>query len=358
MSELQAGLTLDFLSQQRQSPFTLMAGDDLGASPILVKPKLVGIWSRSPDHYGDQVETSLRMTHRGTRRLRLYCSRQLAETARLSVHTGEATALGRRTARRTETLTWTNRNSQSLRFTYDELSVEVVDKTRFFNREGHEVSPPVFLPDQGLFYHTEAVTGALVVQYSPEFSLFEVRYDMGEEQMDPDRFREMKLAWLAGNIRDSDIPPVHVIALAEGHATQLSFQRQFWPEGSVGKRGYANEPAPPPFDLLPLLEDLDPCWKKCWQQITGGSQTITPNDYLAISECVASANRDTPLHYVETDRQTQVERIYNQDDADVYIDVERPVSLTMQLTPANGEPTCEGWDAHPYLPEITFRFSQ
>jgi hypothetical protein len=357
MSEVKAGLTLDFLSRKKQSSFVLMVGDELGSSPIQVRPKTVRAWQMGSNDYGKFLKTTLKMTHPGVRRLRLYCSRQVAQAVKLSVHGGQAAPLGRRQSPRTETLTWTNKQSQSLRFPYDNPTAVIIDKTRFFDTSGTEVEPPTFIPGQAVFHHEKVVTGAIVVEYSPEFSLFEISYGMGEEQMDPDRFTEMKLAWLAGNIRDVDIPPVHVIALAEGHATQLSFQRQFWPEGSVGREGYANDTTPPPIEFFPLLADADPCWNSCWQQVTGGAEQIGPEEYLAIQECIQKANEPAPLQYVEIDRESLVERIYSQSNPNVYIDVERPITLTMKLGRADGKEVCDDWDPYPYLPLLTFRFN-
>jgi hypothetical protein len=363
MSELNAGLTLDFLSQQKQSSFALVIGDELGSSPIQVKPKTVGAWSRRPDkvekyleNYEKQLPTTLKMTAPGLRRLRLYCSKEAAKSARLSVHVGQATNLGRREEKITETLTWTNKRSQSLRFTYDNPTAVIIDKTRFFAEDGSEVDAPSFIPGRAVFHHNQAVTGALVVEYSPEFSLFEIEYEMGEEQIDQERFKEMKLAWLAGNIRDADIPPVHVVALAEGHATQISFQRKFWPEGSVSKRGYIGDQTPPGMEhILTFIED-EPCWEACWQKVTGGSTELGYEDYLAIQECVEAANDPAPLQYVETDREIRTERIYTQGTINDYIDVEHPVTLTMKLGRADGMEVCDNWDPYPYLPQLTFRF--
>jgi hypothetical protein len=357
MSQLNAGLTLDFLSQQKRSSFVLMVGDELGSSPIQVRPKIVGLWSRTPDHYADQYKSTLKMTKPGLRRIRLYCSKKTAQTARLSVHTGSAEALGRRQAKITETLTWTNKNSQSLKFPYDNPTAIIVDKTRFFAQNGEEVEPPTYILSQGIFYHAQAVTGAMVVEYQPEFSLYSVEYDMGDEQMEPERLMEMKQAWLAGNIRDCDIPPVNIIALAEGHATQLSFARQFWPEGSLGKQGYADEITPPSIELLPQTKDLDSCWELCWQKVADGRIDLTEEEYSAILQCVESAQAPTQLQYVETSRQTQIERIFNQNSEDIYIDVERPVTMTMKLARGDGKESCENFETYPYLPEITFRFN-
>ncbi|MBF0380684.1 MAG: hypothetical protein HQL69_06685 [Magnetococcales bacterium] len=357
MKELNADLTLDFLSRQKRSSFVLMVGDDLGSSPIQVRPKIVGFWSRTPDHYADQYKTALKMIKPGVKRIRLYCAKDIASTARLTVHSGNAKAIGRRKAPLTETLTWTNKNSQSLRFPYDNPTAVVVDKTRFFAQNGEEVEPPTYIASQGIFHHAKAVTGAMVVEYQPEFSLFSVEYDMGEEQIEPERLQEMKQAWLAGNIRDCEIPPVYVIALAEGHATQLAFDRQFWPEGSLGKRGYINETLPPPIELLPQVEDPDLCWDSCWQQIADGKIDLTEEEYSAILMCAEASQNPGKLQYVETSRQTQVDRIFNQDSEDIYIDVERPTTMTMKLSRVDGKESCADWELYPYLPEITFRFN-
>ncbi|MBF0448588.1 MAG: hypothetical protein HQL67_10330 [Magnetococcales bacterium] len=358
MNLLSTGLRLDFLSQQISSRFHLSTGDDLGSVPIQLKAHVVGFWSRNPDHYGDQIKTSLRMIRPGVRRVRLYCDEQAAKSARLIVHGGEPAPLGRRQAPLTEVLTWTNSQNRSLKYAYDHPNVRIIDKTPFYDENGQEQSPPGYIPHLGAFYHPQPVTGALVVEYSPAFSLFEVTYTLGEEQMEAARFKEMQLAWLAGNIRDCDIPAVHLIALADGQATQLSFQRQFWPEGADGKGGHAGDAIPSLTDLIPLIEELDPCWKNCWQQLTGGEKNLTTSQYLAIISCVESASAPAPVQYVEIDRQSQVERIFSPDSEALFVDVERAVTLTMKRQRADGKTGCNQQALYSDLPEITFRFNQ
>lgn len=356
MNTLSAGYTLDFLHQRQISPFKLACGDELGCSPLQVRPKVVGYWSRNPDRFGGQIQTTLTMTQPGVQRIRLYCSEAIARSARLIVHEGEAVSLGRRQEEIIETLTWTRKQNQSLRYPHDAPSARVVDQTRFFNGNGMEVDPPIFLQNRGLFHHAQEVTGALVVAYQPGFTLFEVTYGLGEGQMTPERLREMKLAWLAGNIRDCDIPPVRVIALAEGYADQLTFPRRFWPEGALGRRGYALDAPPPNRDSL--WETRDTCWERCWQSITGGVFPISSEQYRAIEACVESAQQPTHFQYVETDRKTKVEKIFHPDDAEIYVEVERPVTLTMRLERADGHPFCDREEgSYPYLPELVFRFN-
>ncbi|MBF0358952.1 MAG: hypothetical protein HQL70_10120 [Magnetococcales bacterium] len=355
MSELNAGFTLDFLSQQKRSSFLLVFGDDLGSSPIQVRPQVVKAWSRDPDLHAEQMVNSLQMVKPGKRRVRLYCSKETAQSAKVKIYSGSASSVGRRQERVLETLTWTNKTSQSLKFPYDNPTAVVVDKTSFFNQSGEEVEPPTYIPNQGIFHHSQTVTGAVVVEYSPEFSLFEVEYDMGE--MDAERLIEMKLAWLAGNIRDCDIPPVHVVAIADGHAAQISFQRQFWPERTHGKNGYVAAPVIPSRTQLSGGEGLDPCWNSCWQQINGGELDMSMDEYLAIVECVKMSNEQPQLQYVEISRETKTERIFNNNDSEIYIDVERPTLLTMKLSRADGKEFCGEWENYAYLPEIIFRFN-
>ena len=358
-------MTLDFLSRQKRSSFVLVAGDDLGSSPIQVKPKSVGAWSRRKDkmdryreNYEKLLPTTLQMTAPGIRRLRLYCSRETARSARLSVHVGKATTLGRRREKLIETLTWTNRQSQSLRFAYDAANPVIVDNTRFFAEDGREVDAPTLIPGQGIYHHAEPVTGAMVVEYEPEFSLYEIEYEMGEEQIDAARFREMKLAWLAGNIRDADIPPVHVTALAEGHATRIAFQRRFWQEGSTSKRGYASDKEEPTVEQMITFVEDDPCWQACRQKVVGDKVDLEFEDYLAIQRCVEAANAPAQLQYVETARENTVKRLYDGLGGNTYIDFNYPTTLTMKLARVDGMEMCDEFDPYPYLPEIVFRFNR
>ena len=355
-----ASLKIDFMASQPREPFVLTLGDDQGSVPLRVYPMVVNSWTRKPGSYDALLANALSMQSPGVRRVRLYCPVRLAVETRLLVHGGRQRYLGRRKEPRVETLTWNRDLACSLRFFYDRPDISILEQTRFFDNDGNETSPPEYIPSQGLFRHAQEVTGALVVEYLPGFSLYEIKYDSGEEQVTQKAFREMKLAWLAGNIRDAIIPLVRVIAISSKNATQLTFPRSFWPEHSAARQWFQEEAKEP--EMLPVACGFrvnpggatDPCWSRCKEKIKPDDNYLTQADRQAILDCVEQGKR--PLyHYVEKKRSVKIERIYSHNDPEVYVDVERPVELVFRFQRADDSP-CVDPSPPGCCPELVLRF--
>ena len=276
MSSLFDSLRIDFSETQAREPFVLSLGDDQGSMPLRVYPLIVNSWSQKPGIYDALLDRALRMKVAGVRRIRLYCPAHSALESRLFVHGGQHHYLGRRQEPLVETLSWNQEESHRLRFFYDQPTVRILEKTLFFDDDGEETSPPEYTPSQGTFRHVQKVTGSMVVEYYPGFSLYEIEYDTGEEQMTEKAFREVKRAWLAGNIRDAVIPAVRVMALNGKSATQLSFQRAFWPEHSSVRSWFQEEVSEP--EMVPVpggfrfdpADAVDSCWSRCKEKIKPG----------------------------------------------------------------------------------------
>lgn len=360
MNAITAGLKVDFISRLAQEPFVLQSGDDQGSVPIRVRPMVVGSWTRTQGVYDDFLDQALLMTAHGSRRVRLYCAEAVAPGVRFTVAGGSHRCLGRRWGTVTETLTWVRSQTRRLPFFYDAPQAKVVDHTRFFDNDGQEAALPDYHPGQGAYHHPQAVTGAMVVEYQPGFSLYEVQYDTGESRILPARFREMKLAWLAGNIGDVEVPPVLVIAMAQGQAAQLALPRDFWPHRAWARQGYSFAPQEP--ELIPdgagyRLQETratHACWVACKEKIRPDGNFLTAADVEAIRACVEQSQ--SPIyHYVETARSTRVERIFDPNDDSVYIDVERPTELKMRYQRADDGP-CDQAPPVSCCPELTLRF--
>lgn len=360
MSAFVTSLKLDMAPSQRRSPFVLSVGDDQGAVPVRVTPKVVHAWSRKPGVYDALLDDTLRMKTPGVRRVRLYCPVRVASEARLVVHGGQARYVGRRTEPLVETVTWIQNRARSLRFFHDRPDLRILEQTRFFDNHGHEVSPPAYVPSKGGFRHDQEVTGAMMVSYDPGFSLYEIQYDTGEAQMSASAFREVKLAWLAGNIRDAIIPPVRIIALSGEHATQVSFPRAFWPEHSAVRQWFQEDGEEPA--MIPVAggfrvdpdSGVDACWARCKEKVKPEDNYLTAEDRQAILDCVEQG-KNPRYHYVESKRTAKTERIHSQNDPEVYVDVERPVELIFRLQRADDAP-CVDPAPPPCCPELILRF--
>ncbi len=358
---LKSGLKIDWISRQAEPVvFDLRLADDRGARPVQVKPVVVPIWSRRPGIYDHLLTEALQMRATGRRRLRLYCPKSYANQVRMTVHGGSTRCLGRRYEPMIETLTWVQGHDQRLRYHYDRPEAEIMERTRFFDVDGRETDPPVWLPAEGRFHHPQPVTGALVVAYRPGFSLYEIDYDTGVDRISPEWFREMQYAWLAGNIQDVAIPPVRVVAIAGERAAQTTFPRAFWPNRSTVRGGYEwpnGEPVlEPEGDGYRIRSEsgADLCWRLCRQSIKPDGGFLSESELQAVRECVQQG-RNPIYHYVETKRTVRTERIYSVDDAEVYVDVERQVELVMKQRRVDAGP-CPESEPAPCCPELVFRF--
>ncbi|MBF0418118.1 MAG: hypothetical protein HQL86_07720 [Magnetococcales bacterium] len=363
MNSPQAALLLNFTprDQGEKLPFELRLADDHGAQPVQVKPVLVDRWTRDRplETYARWLDQALLQVASGIRRVRLYCARTRADQVRLTVMGGTAGALGRRQESLIETLTWVGARSRRLRYHYDRPEVRILEQSRFFDAQGAETHAPRFDPESASFVHDQQVTGALVIEYTPEFSLYEITYDNGASQASAELFREMRLAWLAGNIHDAAVPPVRIIAVGPNDAAQLSFPRAFWPAHADTASGHGISD-PPPFTKEGKEYRYKPpakptCWDRCKQSIQPNNNLLNEREMTAIRDCVESAH--TPkFQYVEQSREVVMDRIFAPGSTEIYIDVERTVEMVLTLQRADSNP-CEQTSQNGCCPELTLRFA-
>ncbi len=361
MNSLDAGLLLNFVNQPDtiQTPFVLQTDEDRGAVPIQVRPATVPSWSREPEAFSDYLPQALIMEAPGRQRIRLYCPKATVSTVRLLVQGGSSKRLGRRQKPIVETLIWVRGQNRKLRYHYDQPTITIVDHTRFFNADGQESPLPVYDQSTGTFHHAQEVTGALVVRYAPGFLLYEIEYDVGESQIPAEWLREMKLAWLAGNIHTATIPPVRVIAMGTSEADQLTFPRIFWPSHAMTRTGYRSTVTPQVkpngsgYTVQPQ-GFTDPCWQRCKEKIQPNGNQLSAAQMQAVRNCVA-AEKSPKYHYVEASRIIRTERLFAPDNADLYIDVARPVEIVMRLQRAD-EGVCDNHPPPSCCPELRLRF--
>lgn len=361
MSTLDTHLLLNFVNQADtvQEPFFLQLDENRGAIPLQVRPLTVSSWTRASEEYETYLDRALVMEARGRQRVRLYCAKALVSSCRLLVQGGSYQRLGRRQQPILETLVWVRASSRRLRYHHDRPSMRIIEQTRFFSVDGQETSLPQYDQATGSFHHSMEVTGALVVEYSPGFTLYEIEYDTGEAQVPAEWFREMKLAWLAGNLFNATIPPVRIIAMGPKQADQLAFARDFWPSHSSVRTGYRSaviphvEPDGEGYQVKPTLDD--PCLQRCKEKIQPHGSYLTAAQMQAVRNCV-EAEKSPKYQYVEESRTTRIERISAPDNPDVYIDVARPLELVMQLKRADGG-VCDNHSPSGCCPELRLRFA-
>ncbi|MBF0212195.1 MAG: hypothetical protein HQM00_01380 [Magnetococcales bacterium] len=363
MTSLQTELRLDFAPQAQSHPesFELRAIEERGSVPLQVRPVLVPAWTRTDalEEYAPWLDKALIQIAPGRKRVRLYCSREVASRSRLTVQGGVPLPLGRRQEPLVETLVWVQTHSKRLRHFHDRPQARILDHTRFYDRDGQELPLPEYDPDSASFHHPQAVTGALVVEYTPGYSLYEIVYDSGEAQLSAEWFREMKLAWLAGNIHDATIPVVRVIAIGPEMVDQLTFTRNFWPSHAgvrTGFRALDDEPFVREGDGYRYIPRADhSCWERCKERVQPDRALLTTKEMIAVRNCV-SAEQAPRFHYVEESRVVRTERISAPDNPELYIDVARPVELVMKLKRAD-DAVCDQQPPAGCCPEITLRFS-
>lgn len=363
MTTPQEALLLDCTPRAKaeRPPFELRVADDRGARPVQVRPALVANWTleRPLEAYASWLDQALIQVAPGVRRIRLYCARESADPVRLTVMGGTANALGRRQESLIETLTWVQTRVKRLRYHHDRPTARILEQSRFFDAQGEETHPPRFDPESASFVHDQEVTGALVVTYTPEFSLYEITYDNGASQASPELFREMCLAWLAGNIHDAAVPPVRIIAVGPNDATQLAFSRAYWPARADTPSGHRIQD-PSPFSKEGASYRYKPparptCWDRCKQTIQPNSSLLNEREMSAIRDCVEAASNPR-FQYVEESRQVRMERIFAPGSTEIYIDVERTVGMVLKLKRADGSP-CDQSSQNGCCPELTLRFA-
>ncbi|MEO5345865.1 MAG: hypothetical protein H7834_05745 [Magnetococcus sp. YQC-9] len=361
MTALEASLQLAFppLSQTVHEPFELRLFTDRGARPVQVRPALVPAWTweHPLEAYAKWLDGALLQQAPGHRRIRLYCTRAAAEKTRLTVMGGTAIDLGRRQEVLIETLVWVRATTKRLRYCYDQPEARIFEHSRFFDAQGRETELPHYDPESATFTHAAAVTGALVVEYTPEFTLYEITYDSGFSQTTPEIWRDMRLAWLAGSIHDAAVPPVRIIAVGPTSADQLTFSRDFWPARADTATGFKAS------DIVPFSKEGSSyrykpsgdssCWDRCKQRIQPDSSLLSEREMTAIRNCVQTA-QNPRFQYVEESRVTRLERIFAPDNPQLYIDVARTVEMVLKLKRADDNP-CEAQSG--CCPELTLRFA-
>ncbi|MEO5362457.1 MAG: hypothetical protein H7838_02345 [Magnetococcus sp. DMHC-8] len=316
-SHLLASCTLQVSAGQPPDPFVLQTGHDLGSRPVRLQPVRVNAWSLQTGIHDRFLPMAMQMQAPGLQRVRLYCADRPAQEVRLLVDgEGSARCLGRRQEPVVEILTWVQSRSQPLRFGYDQPPVTIRESTRFFDNDGQEVARPLYRSDLGAFQHGQPVTGALVVEYRPACFLYEIAYGTGEQVASAQGFQALKRAWLAGNIHDAVIPPVHIIALSRHQAAQLTLPRRFWPNSS--------------------------------------SATLQFQDTEALQLCTEEHGQER-YQYVENGRETAAERIYSRHDPNSYVDILRTVAISFERQAVNGVPCTEAAAGGP-SPQMLLRF--
>ncbi|MBF0369470.1 MAG: hypothetical protein HQL52_08450 [Magnetococcales bacterium] len=295
-----AGLKIDFKSIEEAGPAALVEEIGEGATPVIVEPYGVNLYDRLYGEYDLQdYASSLVQREWGKRRVRLYCS-SAARSGGLTVEVddGSAKKLGTRSEKITETLIFRRARSQQLVYHYDSPSVSIIDSTDFYDNDGQKTLAPTYFSDRGEYYSAQEVTGALVVEYSPKYTLYEISYGTGEDQCSKEQWREMQFAWLTGNVNDAQIPPVTVLALTKYHAVSASLSRKFWPLSAT-------------YEITFL----------------GGKASIgaTLNDGSDTGD-----EESTDDQFVEQDRETIIEQIFDPGDDEIFVDVERAVAINFK----------------------------
>ncbi|MBF0141725.1 MAG: hypothetical protein HQL74_15810, partial [Magnetococcales bacterium] len=282
MGEVSASLQVNFQSFAADTPFELVTEDteQEGKKPVQVKFNLYGAsliiirtWDLATSKYTTTSNSDIleKMLVPGEKRIKIYCSNYDALSVNIIVDNGEkafeywesrweaynestlgvaayewhlnridtkrtvkvnvAYPLGRRYDSVIEALTWSGEVSKRLKYFYDSPQVEIMQKTVFRDRNGTVLPDPVYDPERGTFSTRGEAIGALVVRYKPGYSLYRVVYDTGKEVASPELWAEMQKAWLFGDVKKAEVPPVRLIAMSNKAAVTASFAREFFPEG-------------------------------------------------------------------------------------------------------------------------------
>ncbi|MBF0424336.1 MAG: hypothetical protein HQL66_00745 [Magnetococcales bacterium] len=239
MAVVSAVLPLSIASRAASEPFELVVDDDQGgAFPCIVaftvEAGTIAVWEDGKPPPATS-EDSLRVERPGIKRIKLFCSDEVANTVRLSVD-GNSFGwgydyLGRRQDVIKEDITWRREVRKTLRYPYNVTSVSIDQRTDFWDDRDNMVPTPVFDRDRGEFYSPVACTGAMFVSYTVPFSLYSIPYDNGKKVASADVFKAMQRAWEKGDVTLAEVPPVRVFGKSKYHAGSLSFPRLFWPRG-------------------------------------------------------------------------------------------------------------------------------
>ena len=427
MSTIATDLTVHFSKDAYSEPFELVAHEGVGNLPVLLfadnilsRPgryevstentqvkveictkddlsfdavKETSHWVENPDNgnpqYNTTVFTQTAMVaafRRGAKRFRLYCSEAIS--AKVKLHSGSArlTVLGRRSAEIIEALTWHHSKSSQLKYGYDfntagvdTPSIEIIETTPFFDYDGNPMPAPTQVGSSAEFSSQVETTGTIIVKYRPSFTLIEASYSIGVENMDIDHINEIYRSWMAGNIHDSYIPPVRIMAVIPGRVAQTSFEREFLPQGNPtpvqpSKEAFATPPdlerlVPGPMPVLNLGPNYDQAWKRCWKQHVSAywpdgqmkdrpCEEATTDELRAVQEChlqeTKAKKEKQPAcsfryNWVETARWVKDATIYSKTNPGDYMVVEKVVAI--QLSPVRTD-KCQDEDPNPPQPYI------
>ncbi|MEO5350503.1 MAG: hypothetical protein H7836_12770 [Magnetococcus sp. YQC-3] len=226
-----------------------------------------------------------------------------------------AVPIARLSAPITEAINWTGEVRKRLKYPYDQPSVEILQQTVFRDKNGAAIPPPVYDQQKGELFTADEATGALVVRYSPSFSVFEVVYDTGEPVASPALWEEMQRAWTFGNIKTAAVPPVRLVAMSDKKATTASFERMFWPQG---------------FPRVQHSNSANADWKDI--NLAAYNLKARPGERIPAQTVAAAQGMAPPvppsddafnLNEVPGTRQTATTRVYSPSDNTQYIDVKK-----------------------------------
>ncbi|MBF0340351.1 MAG: hypothetical protein HQL95_05235 [Magnetococcales bacterium] len=242
MGQVSADLQIDFHSFAQESAFELVVEgtDQEGNKPVTVEyvsqaMLFMQLWAEITWHGTHGLEV-LKMLTPGQKRVKVFCPQEMDKSIRIFVDNDKRAvrSMGRRCDTLTEALTWNGEVWKPLRYGYNRPQVTIIEKTTFRDRQGDLVADPKYDPGKGGFYTAGETIGALVVQYKPGYSLFNISYDTGEPVASRALFEEMKKCWIYGDIGKASVPPVRLVAISNRAAVTAQFERLFWPKGFPG----------------------------------------------------------------------------------------------------------------------------
>ncbi|MBF0108771.1 MAG: hypothetical protein HQL76_06310 [Magnetococcales bacterium] len=249
MGEVSANLHLDVhspssdqdsLSFAQDPVFELVVDgtDQEGNKPVTIEHKCNAVvsmsvwlqytWNRPPNGF-----EALKMLTPGQKRVKVFCPKAMDKAVKIYVDNSRESvrSMGRRNDPVTETLTWSGEVWKPLRYPYDNPEATIIERTVFRDRKGNRVAEPKYDRRRCGYATAMEAIGALVVQYAPGYSLFQIEYDTGKQVASRELFEEMKKCWISGDIGKASVPPVRLVAISDRAAVSAQFERSFWPKG-------------------------------------------------------------------------------------------------------------------------------
>lgn len=198
--------------------------------------------------------------------------------------------VGVREATVMETIQFEFERFKFLRYNYA-TGIEPMFASEFLNARNELVDPPQFRPDLGgVLLANQDVVGALLIRYNIPYRLYKINYSLPHGRQYP----ALQRAWLSGDITRTVIPPVIVVAMSDQNLriARVDFQKNVFPNGA---------------------------FLSVWTQ---GTTTTTPPQ--------------VPNTLNERNRNVETIRIYDPNNPESYIDVER--AKAMEFADTNGAP--------------------